>query len=185
MAYDYETYALSRLDIRFFSTIVRLKLNIKGKVPVVELLDILEEKYGVTYVIEQDELFDKKVMAYLDMLSGGEFCIHIRESVYNAACEGNYAARGFIFHEMCHYFLINWFGYGPLFNRAIGNRKVIRFKSMEWQAKALCGEIMIPYDVFTESSIKEIMECTGSSYTQARYYVEVVLKRNRTKDTEI
>ena len=175
MLIDYETYPLSRRELRFFTKVIKKKLNIKSpKFPVIEMLDVLEEREGVLLSIEPDEEFDDKVVAYLTTESNGTYVIHIRNTVYETACEGNKTSVGFICHEMCHYFLIAWFGYTPIYGRTLGTKKIDRFRSMEWQAKALCGELMIPYEDFLLASIQEIMDKTDSSFSQARYYVDVV-----------
>ena len=175
MLIDYETYPLSRNDLRFFTRVIRQKLNIKvSKIPVIKLLDVFEQEYGVLLSIEPDEEFEDKVVAYLTSESNGTHIIHVRNSVYDRACEGDKTCIGFICHEMCHYFLIAWFGYTPIYGRTLGNKRIDRFRSMEWQAKALCGELMIPYDEFLDADIHEIMEKTDSSFSQARYYVDVV-----------
>lgn len=49
---------------------------------------------------------------------------------------------------------------------------------MERQAKALCGELMIPYEVFyLNKDIDDISTRTDSSYSQARYFIKVVCKK--------
>ncbi len=174
---DYETYPISRQDLRTFTKFIRKQLQIKTvKLPVIKLLDYLEQNYNnINYSIERDTDFETNIMAYLDESIDGTYTIHLRNSVYEAACKGDKMSIGFICHEMCHYFLISWFGYKPIYGRCLGNKEIEKYKSMEWQAKALCGELMIPYELFINSSIEKIMKETDSSYSQARYYKENVV----------
>ncbi len=175
---DYETYPISRQDLRIFTKFIRKELQINTvKLPVIKLLDYLEQHYNnINYSIELDTNFESNIMAYLDESITGMYTIHLRNSVYEAACKGEKMSIGFICHEMCHCFLISWFKYKPIYGRCLGSKKIEKYRSMEWQAKALCGELMIPYELFIDSSIEAIMKETDSSYSQARYYKENVVR---------
>ncbi len=48
--------------------------------------------------------------------------------------------------------------------------------SMEWQAMALCGEVMIPYKRCRKYSMDKIVEKTKSSLEQAKYFLTHVVK---------
>lgn len=43
------------------------------------------------------------------------------------------------------------------------NREIKPYESMEWQAKALAGEIMMPYEDTANMSVKDIMNIYGVS----------------------
>lgn len=179
MINDYETKPLSRSELRLYASIIRKKLNINTiKIPVIELMDILERDYNVEFIIEEDDSFDDGVMAYTYEDIVGHFVIKIRNSVYESACRGNAKCIGFICHEMCHFFLISWFGCKPIYGRTLENKDIERYKTMEWQAKALCGELMIPFDIFKDKPLKEIIIETNSSLLQANYFLTVVCKYN-------
>lgn len=169
---DYETKPLSRKKIRKLVEVLRKIFKIYTlKFPVLDVLDSLESD-GVTYMIEEDKLFKKNVMAYLEPTNNG-YCIHIRNSVYDGACRGEGNCLGYICHEECHFFLIEYFGFKPIYGRSIKDRKIPACRSMEWQAKAMCGELMIPHDECYNMTIDEIMENTNSSFQQAEYFVKV------------
>ena len=78
------------------------------------------------------------------------------------------AYRDHILHEICHAFLY-MLGYTPLLERSFGNNELSNYESAEWQAKALCGEIMIPYDESKDMSVDEIMDNYKVSRGQAYY----------------
>ena len=169
---DYETKPLSRRKIRILAKAIRLFFKIKSiKFPVMDILEQLDE-YGVTYIVEEDKKFKKDVMAYLEPNIDG-YCIHIRNSVYDGACEGEGNCIGYICHEECHFFLIEFFGFKPIFGRALNERKIPACRSMEWQAKAMCGELMIPINECYAMTVEEIVDETNSSFQQAEYFVEV------------
>ena len=47
---------------------------------------------------------------------------------------------------------------------------------MEWQAMALCGEIMIPYEKCKNYSFNQIVSRTYSSDEQTKYFLRWVVK---------
>lgn len=174
MGIDYETRPVSRKLIRKFSKIIRNDLKIKNnKISIDEIMDKVYLKYGVTFSYEEANEFDDGVVCYLDF-EGEEPCVHIRNDVYENASRGDRKSIGFIIHEICHFYLIKIFKYQPVNLVPFPSRFLPNYKSMEWQAKALCGEVMIPFDQFKDKTIEEILEKTSSSYLQASYFKCVV-----------
>lgn len=102
------------------------------------------------------------------MNEDGGFTIEIKESVYDGAARGNGAFRGFICHELCHIFLFDQ-GFIPVFERAFENNKIPAYRSVEWQAKALCGEVMIPYEESQGMSFNELVTRYGVSQAFATH----------------
>ena len=102
----------------------------------------------------------------------GGFTIEIKESVYAGAYENQIGAfLGFICHEICHIFLFR-IGFTPIFERSFENNELPAYCSVEWQAKALCAEVMIPYDE-TEGMSASLIENT--------YHVSKAFAKNRKK----
>lgn len=97
------------------------------------------------------------------------YVIKIKETVYERAFNGSGGDRMHIMHEMAHYLLIEEYGFKPITARSYGNIKV-RYKpcSMERQAKALAGEIMMPYEMTSGMSANEISEKYGVSLEAAK-----------------
>ena len=104
------------------------------------------------------------------------YTILIREDVYNKAYEyeiGGY--RMHIMHEISHVVLFK-LGYTPKLNKVYPNYYLNLCNSIEWQAKALAGEILIPYDLTKELSVEEIMcKCKVSR--------DAAIKRKRLKQS--
>ena len=88
--------------------------------------------------------------------SGG-YTIEIKQSVYDGAVYQNIGAfLGFICHEICHVFLFE-IGFVPVYEYSFNENTLPAYCSVEWQAKALCGEILMPYEETQVLSITEIM----------------------------
>lgn len=186
---DYETsIILNRKQIRLISKLFRRMFKIRTILfPVMKILERLVIKFdkNLYYVVEEDEMFEKNVMAALVPEENDFYCIRIRQSVYDKALAGDRASLGYICHEMCHFFLIHVMGVGPklyvaadnlVYARTIDDNNTPAYKSMEWQAKALCGEVMIPYERCQNYSLTDLIEKTSSSTEQAKYFLNTVLK---------
>lgn len=92
----------------------------------------------------------------------GEYKILVREKTYDMACRGVGGPRSHLVHEMSHA-LLCMLGYTPSFERSYKNNEIRPcYCSMEWQAKALTGEIMVPYE-----------ETKGMSLRQIKHYCKV------------
>lgn len=186
---DYESrLSLSRIQVREISKFARKMLKIKTvKFPVLKALEKLIDKFpnNLYYRILPDDEFGTNVMAELVPEGNDVYCIKIRETVYEKAVNGDRASLGFICHEMCHFILIHIFEAGPVlykgenglaYARSFKDKELPRYKSMEWQAMALCGEIMIPYERCKDYSFKQIVSRTDSSDEQTKYFLRWVVK---------
>lgn len=188
---DYETsLILSRVKIRKIASFIRKKLSIKTiRFPVMRVLELFVTEYDdiLCYTVEEDTSFKNGVMAELSMINDYRYCIRIRESVYNDASVGGRASTGFVCHELCHFILVHILGIKPkkyfdlngiAYARQIYGWSIPAYKSMEWQAKALCGELMIPYEECKNYDLKTIIEETNSSDKQALYFLSNVVKKD-------
>ena len=186
---DYETSTIvDRSQIRMISILFRKMFKIKTILfPVLKVLELLVNRFekNLYYDVQEDDKFPRKVMAELVIEDTDKYCIRIRQSVFDKALNGERASLGYICHEMCHFFLIYVVGIGPkiyiaednmVYARTIDDRTTPAYKSTEWQAKALCGEVMIPYEKCKNYSLEEIISKTQSSTEQARYFINRVVK---------
>ena len=173
---DYMTKPLSRDGIRKLSKFVRkiFDLNATEPFPVLEALDklcilIKDTEYCV---VEDDEL-PSAVFAWCYIKPDGGFKIEIKQTVYDGACYfGNRAFLCFICHEICHVILF-YIGYIPISTRTLAkNKKIPAYRSVEWQAKALCGELTIPYEHTIGMKAEEIMEIYPVTEASAKYRVK-------------
>lgn len=145
---DYMTKPISRKDLRKLSKVLRKLFGVAsgGAFPVLECLDLLPDVFpNCNYIVVPDEMLPKKTMAQCRQNELEGWTIEIKETIYNGAYEQNIGAYlGFICHEICHVFLF-LIGYTPIATRSFDNGDIPAYRSVEWQAKALCGEVMIPY----------------------------------------
>lgn len=176
---DYETKPLTRETIRSFVPYYRELFDVPhtGPFPVLEALEKIPDVFkGSRYEIVEDGELEPKVMAQCTPNELGGFTIKIKESVYVGAYENGVGAfLGFINHEICHVFLF-FIGYTPIYKCSFENNELPAYSSVEWQAKALNGEVMIPYDECKNMSKKEIIKKYHVSDSFADYFDKNVRK---------
>ncbi len=168
---DYLTKPISRKSLRviakFFREIFCLPLD--GKIDVISLLDeICQTLDNVSYSVVDDNMLPANIPACCQCDETGVFTIYIKSSVYMGAWQNNVGGyRNHIMHEMCHVFLYK-IGYTPILSRSFKNNEIAAYCSAEWQAKALCGEIMMPYEATKNLSAIEIASKFGVSIESAQ-----------------
>lgn len=173
---DYKTKPLSRKEIRKMAIILRKRFHIDPYVPfpVLEILDKLSDVFkGCKYVILPDEKFPKNVKARCCPNNEGGFTIEIPEYIYEGAYQKKIGAYlGFICHEICHIFLFKC-GFTPYYERCFHDRELRPYESIEWQAKALSGEVMMPYETTQNRTVRWIMShynvSKGFATTRQKY----------------
>ncbi len=157
---DYKTKPVSRYKLRKYAKILRAMFHvpITGAFPVLETLDKIGDVFaGSNYEIVEDSKLPLKTMARCMQNDEGGFTIEIKERVYIGAYEKNIGAYlGFICHEICHIFLFNE-GFKPQLERGFDNNYLPAYCSVEWQAKALCAEVMIPFEESEGMNRREIV----------------------------
>lgn len=158
---DYETKPTSRKDLRRYAAYVRKLFDVPetGAFPVLEVLERLPEVFeGTGYQIVEDNKLPPQTMARCIPNENAGFTIEIKESVYVGAYEKQIGAfLGFICHEICHVFLFE-IGFTPVYSRSFSRDEIPAYCSVEWQAKALCAEVMIPFDESRGMKPKAIVE---------------------------
>lgn len=175
---DYETKPLSRIAIRNIATNMRRAFGIFSDYepfPVLLALDKMSSLFpNTTYEVVEDTALDGNVFACCMPKPEGGFVIYIKQTVYDGAYYENIPSfLCFICHEICHVVLF-YLGFTPISNRAVSNTEAIpSFKSVEWQAKALCGEVTIPYEATKGMKAKEIMEKYPVTEASAKYRVKL------------
>lgn len=173
---DYRTKPLRRTTIRRLSKYIRkiFGLNESEPFPVLEILEKLCIKFeGTDYLVIEDDKLPADVFACCYQKAEGGFMIEIKQTVYDGACyDNNRAFLCFICHEICHVILF-YLGYTPVSTRTLSyNEKIPAYCSVEWQAKALCGELTIPYDATIGMKAKEITSKYPVTEASAKYRVK-------------
>lgn len=146
---DYQTKPTNRNDLRRYALYFRkiFDVPLTGAFPVLSALERLPDIFeNCHYIIVEENAMPLQTMARCTPNNRGGFTIEIKHSVYQGAFENQVGAYlGFICHELAHIFLFK-IGFTPLYERSFNNNKLPAYCSVEWQAKALCAEIMIPFE---------------------------------------
>lgn len=167
---DYKTKPASRRELRMYADEFRKQLSVREDQPfpvlhALEMIPFLFE--NCNYTVLKDHEFPPSVMARTLFWKSGGFTIELRESVYSGAFhEGNGAYRNHICHEIAHVILFSK-GYLPLSEESFHNNELQAFESVEWQAKALAGELMMPYDATKDMTAEGIVKAFGVSIASA------------------
>ena len=153
---DYKTKSTSRHDLRKYAKLLRHLFDVPetGAFPVLTVLERLGDVFkNCNYIVLEDSRFQPQTMARCVPNDYGGFTIEIRQSVYDGAFEKQTGAfLGFICHEICHIFLFT-IGFIPVYERSFKDNFLPAYCSVEWQAKALCSEVMIPYEESTGTGL--------------------------------
>lgn len=167
---DYKTEPISRKELRLIARWARSVFKCKNKLRF-DVIGALEKITGLTdgkvttEIVEDDDtsiITNPRVPASCIPDFKGGYRIVVRESVYDGAYRGIGGYRAHIVHEMSHAILC-LFGFTPILERSFENYEIQPiYTSMEWQAKALAGEILVPYE-----------ETIGMSERQIRFYCKV------------
>ena len=171
---DYMTKPISRRALRLMAPFVRelFGVDASSKFPVLHALERLSDVFsGSLYEVIPDYQLPPDTPARCRSDVDGNFIIEIKQSVYDGACFKDIGAyRGFIMHEICHIFLYN-VGFTPIYTRSFENNEIPAYCSVEWQTKALCGEVMMPFNETKDMSKEAIMETFGVSkgFAEARH----------------
>ncbi len=177
---DYKTKPTSLRDIRKYARYFRKLFNVpqSGPFPVLHALEHLSEVFSnCNYIVVEDDdiRFSPQTMAQCVPNTMGGFTIEIKQSVYDGAYEKETGAfLGFICHEICHIFLF-WIGFVPVYTRSFADNTLPPYCSVEWQAKALCGEVMIPYDESRDMNVEQIT----ATYHCSKAFAAIRRKRER------
>lgn len=183
---DYETRPLNRTTIRNIGKVVRKVFGCKSDNEPFPTLEALEKLPDIvpnsSFEVVNDEELPANVFACCFPKTDGGYVIQIKQTVYDGAVyDINPAFICFICHEICHVILF-CLGFTPISNCAINNNKIPAYKSVEWQAKALCGEVTIPYEATIGMKPKEIAQKYNVTEASAKYRVKLDKKSER-KDT--
>lgn len=172
--FDGYTEPLSRKYLREAASIYR---KARGYKPGKKIDPLMELEYistlfktPILFEIVRDQDLPKNVHGSCEETPEGPL-IKIKQTVYDGARLGVAGYRMDIMHEIAHAILC-LLGYRPTQLRDFSKEKIPAYRSCEWQAKALAGEIMIPYEESKGMGSKEIMEIYGVSEQAATFRVE-------------
>lgn len=183
---DYKTKPTSREELRRIARCVRklFKCNNKFRFNVMTAFEKMPVVFPtVTCAVVEDDEIEGDVLARCIPDFEGNYTIEVKSSVYEGAVDGIGGYRAHILHEICHAVLCI-LGFTPVLDRAFKNKELRPFESMEWQAKALCGEIMMPYEETKGLSIRKIQHLCQVSRDSAELRYHNYRKPRSTSFTE-
>jgi len=160
---DYQTKPTSRSELRTIAQWFRHLMGCKNKYRF-NVITAFEKIHQIFPQITTEIIETKStsVIANLDVpcacIPNYNGCYHIvvRENIYIGAARGVGGYRAHILHEISHAVLCI-LGFLPILERMFNNNEIVPvFTSVEWQAKALTGEILIPHQVTKGLSRKKI-----------------------------
>ena len=169
----YLVEAKSRKDLRNLALIIRKTFHLENEIyfPVIEFFEMLPNYLeGFNYEIVEDSFFPEHIHADTVITHN---LIRVKESVYLGACKGNGQDRMTIMHEIAHWLTLCLLGFKlerNFFNNAPS------YKDPEWQAKCLAGEIMMPFHLVSDYSIKNLSKECGVSMSAAKYQRKIFRK---------
>lgn len=171
---DYITNHMTKAEARKFGQAFRTMFGYDETTPfnpIMELDRIHLFMPNVSYEIVEDNKFPNSVHAICEIDEKENFIIKIKESIYEGARNKN--KGGYLMditHEMVHPYLYK-LGYKPTMTRSYRNNSLKAYESIEWQVKAVAGEIMIPYEASKGMNCKEIENTFHVSYDAAKYRI--------------
>jgi len=176
---DYKTRPISRDKLRIIAKAVRQAFGCKNKLRF-DVIDAFERAssifpFLVTTVVDDSEL-PAEIPARCTPDFNGNYIIEVKNSIYEGAVDGVGGYRGHILHEICHGILC-FLGFTPILERTFKNYELDPYESMEWQAKALCGEILVPYEETAGMTVRQIKHYCKVSYDCAELRVNEFRKR--------
>ncbi len=163
---------LSRKDIREMAGFIRKVADQENEIyfDIVRFLDIKLPKIdpGFTLIVDEEAVLGEcHGLTYPDRNE-----IHIRDDVYNRACDGNGRDRLTMAHELFH--LLQHTKDNISYARMGSDAKIEAFRSPEWQANAFGGELLVPFRLAKGMSVKEIMSRCGVSESAAEKQYKVM-----------
>jgi Zn-dependent peptidase ImmA (M78 family) len=129
-------------------------------------------------IVDDEELSESVYGTFTPNNETNQPVVIIPNRVYVAAC-GNGSTSGrdrmTIVHEIAHYFLMIRFKYKPI--ESLGRGRPSKSKDPEWQAMAVAGEILMPFE--ETEPIKDPYELAtrcGVSFDAAYYRIHKYVK---------
>lgn len=128
--------------------------------PIVKIVELISssfndenEGFELEVVEDDDPVFSKenKEVAKYDYINN---IMYVSLTTYNGACDGIGMHKFSLTHEFSHYVLFKLTGREPI----LTNVKPSAFKDPEWQANALSGLLLVPYELTYNMDDEEIVK---------------------------
>lgn len=162
----YKAKPISRKIIRAYVKRLRTYIGLENELlfPILKLVEIIFPTVFPNYTFEvlpKEEMGDKHGETNPD-----EGWIHIREDVYEGACNGNGRDRFTIAHEAGHFLMHKTTSITLC--RMDPSKRLKPYENPEWQADAFAGELLAPSYLIAEMSPEEVSKNAMVSISAAR-----------------
>lgn len=172
----YKANPCSRKDLRELALRLRSMFGLENELyfPIVQVYELLANQ----------DVFNFEVLPISEMgLKYGETfpkenLIHIREDIYDGACENEPFARSTMGHELLHF--LRHDDISVSLCRAEGeivHRKT--YEDPEWQANCFSGELFVPYHLTNDISESEVIENCKVTECMANYQLNQYQKERK------
>lgn len=156
---DYKTKPTSCEELRNIARYVRRLFNSNDRycfdvMTTFENLPIVFP-FVTCLVVEDNEIEGDIPARCTPYFESNNYTIEVKSSIYDGAVAGVGGYRAHILHEICHVILC-MLGFTPILSKEFKNNELKPYESMEWQAKALCGEILMSYEETEGLSVEQI-----------------------------
>lgn len=136
-------------------------VNQDGYIDIVRIYEYIFPKIGIDFeVLTKTEMGTKHGETLI-----GKNIIHIREDIYEGACNGNGRDRLTMAHELGHLLLHRLDNISLARNE---NCKIPPYCNPEWQANAFAGELLAPHRFLKDKEIYDITSEYGVSVSAAK-----------------
>lgn len=171
----YKAKPVSRKIIRDYVKKVRTYLRLEDILlfPILKFVEVIlpTEYPNFTFaVLAKEEMGDKH-----GETNPEEGWIHIREDVYEGACNDNGRDRFTIAHEVGHFLMHKTTSITLC--RMDPSKRLRPYEDPEWQADAFAGELLAPSYLIAEMSPKEVSKNAMVSISAARVQLSKCPKR--------
>lgn len=173
--------SLSRKKARAIANFIRGLLGINELyVDVPRMLENMTREFpDFNYeIVEDEELPESVYGTFIPNYETNQPVVKIPNRVYVAACNNGSTSgrdRMTIVHEIAHYFLIIYFKFKPI--EKLGRGRPSKSKDPEWQAMAVAGEILMPFEETVHMiDPYELAKKCGVSYDAASYRINKYAK---------
>lgn len=173
--------SLSRKKARAIANFIRGLLGINELyVDVPRMLENMTREFpDFNYeIVEDEELPESVYGTFIPNYETNQSVVKIPNRVYLAACNNGSTSgrdRMTIVHEIAHYFLIIYFKFKPI--EKLGRGRPSKSKDPEWQAMAVAGEILMPFEETVHMiDPYELVKKCGVSYDAANYRINKYAK---------
>ncbi|MBR6096834.1 MAG: ImmA/IrrE family metallo-endopeptidase [Oscillospiraceae bacterium] len=155
-----------RKELRKETYLIRKKFGLEREkyFEIVLFLELILPRLDPLFVLDPVE--DSELIGRAAETIPEQHLIRVKQSIYDAACSGNYWARFVLAHELAHYILHG--NKNVAYAYLDPNEKIPRTMNPERQADVFASELLVPVNLITESDEYLVSKHFGVPRSTAR-----------------